>query len=152
MPNLTPSWQRFGFRLNDDVASVPLERWRKFTANGGGADGAVFGANTTEFNTGTQQPFFRKDAFGNVAFRGAIKTSGAAWLANEILFTLPAGYRPIGTQRQMVPSNASSYQVLLITGATGVVTLDNPSGTAPNTLANAGARTHLDQISFRAEQ
>ena len=53
-------------------------------------------------NVATYQPlFFYKDLSGIVHIEGCIAAIGAAAVANQNIFTLPAGYRPAGGKQQI---------------------------------------------------
>jgi len=92
------------------------------------------------FGAGNSVPAFRKDGFGFVHLKGSVKngTNGS------VIFTLPAGYRPL--EQIAVPSlyfvASTVYWVTINPDGTVV----HKSGGGPNT------GTWFDGITFLAEQ
>jgi hypothetical protein len=81
---------------------------------------------------------YYKDPFGIVHLDGLIKNGTAT--AGTLLFTLPVGYRPIGTGIYVQHSDITAKQVRVDVGVSGTVTIQEA----------AGSWISLSGISFRA--
>jgi hypothetical protein len=98
----------------------------------------TLGNSWVDYGLGYSAAGYYKDATGAVHLQGAIKsgTVGAA------AFTLPAGYRPLGSNAYAVPSGAGPAFGVVVVAADGTVSVTVGS----NVFAS------LSGISFRAEQ
>jgi len=88
------------------------------------------------FGGSEQAPAYSRTASGMVLLRGVAKSGTVP----STLFTLPAGFRPLGNRRFPVVANNLFGYISII--ATGVVTIE------------AGSNVYVDlaAVSFRAEQ
>lgn len=119
---------RLGGRPPADFVAVP-EPVRAIGASGQ----PPFENGATASGGANLAPGFWKDGSGLVHLQGALGSPGAV-----TVFTLPAGYRPAGIVRYLVPVGA---------GLTDTVQID-PDGTV--TTVTGGDPLNLDGIAFRA--
>lgn len=109
---------------NDEKANREQEEWITPTLLNGWEEFSV-----------TQKPQFIKDDFGFVRLRGMVKNG-----SSSILFSLPIGYRPSGTNYFIINNTMSPRQITI--SATGTL------------LINSGYSTgwaSLDGIAYKVE-
>jgi hypothetical protein len=75
----------------------------------------------SNYEAGAQVGEYRKDPFGNVVLRGAVK-GGAS---GSVAFVLPVGYRPRAGVKPVLPSVANGGMANINITAAGEVTLNN---------------------------
>lgn len=91
---------------------------------------------------------YYKDAVGQVHFRGLLERT-TTWTLPITLFTIPAGFRPANNVYLAVPASSGGLYRMVVTAATGVVTLDLLySGSA----GSNGSHMMLAPLTYRAEQ
>lgn len=75
--------------------TTPSSSWQALTYSNGWRD---YNGGGAPWGTGG----YRKDASGYVHLHGLLDKNGGNWVAGEVMFTLPAGYRP-GQQELFSP-------------------------------------------------
>jgi hypothetical protein len=117
----------------------PIEKWHNIGDSGEPAFTNGWGNHTGA--TGSTFASYQKDAFGKVSVRGII----ANGTANTVVFTLPAGYRPKGTQRFIALGYSGSAYVFcyVYVDATGAIYVVSVGG--------AGAWCDLSTVEFDSE-
>jgi hypothetical protein len=80
-------------------SAVPIEGWHIV----GGAGEPAFQNSWVNYAGGTPCRF-RIDPFGKVTIQGLLAKGGGNWIANEVLFTLPAAYRPADSMGFTAPA------------------------------------------------
>ena len=95
--------------------------------------------NSYAATAGYQAPGYYKDALGLVTLVGTLGKVGGA--ANDLLFTLPLGYRPAAKRQFSVSNNTSANSAIIGVDVDGKVTLIDFLATT---------QFSLDGISFRA--
>lgn len=73
-------------------------RGQWFSSQPSGWQALSYSNGWRSWNGGAAAPWgtagYRKDLAGNVHLSGLLDKNGGNWVANELMFTLPAGYRP----------------------------------------------------------
>lgn len=86
---------------------------------------------------------YYKDAAGRVWLEGILNRGGGNWTATELIFTLPAGYRPQQTCHFICSASNGVAQVII--AADGTVRIGDFGGPT-----NPVGYLTLNQINFRA--